>query len=100
MEVAERILRGRRAITIAKERGLDTADWERHLARLLEWAETEPGRGEGFEPWLLWEWQRVSIPQWQDILRWSIEHGNHERESYARWMLKEILLDSQYEDGS
>lgn len=42
------------------------------------------------------EWRRVSIPDWRRILRESIEQGDKKREEYARWMLREILLDPGY----
>ena len=43
--------------------------------------------------WVLEEWRRTTIPQWRHILRTSIRQGDRESESYARWMLREILLD-------
>jgi len=49
--------------------------------------------------WVLEEWRRVSIPQWQSILRESIEQRDRKREEYARWMLQEILLDPEYEES-
>lgn len=51
---------------------------------------------EEFEPWMLREWRRVSIPQWRDVLRESIEQSDAKREEYARWMLREVLLDPDY----
>ncbi|MFC2000146.1 hypothetical protein ACFLXE_05255 [Chloroflexota bacterium] len=61
-------------------------------------------RGEkdkGFHCWMLEEWRRVSIPDWQRILAQSIEQGDTGREKYARWMLREVLLASEYaEDQS
>jgi hypothetical protein len=47
---------------------------------------------------MLWEWRRASIPEWRRILRESIEGGDKRRESYARWMLREVLLDPVYKD--
>ena len=52
----------------------------------------------GFEPWVLWEWRRVSIPEWRRILRVSIVLSDGMREQYARWMLSEVLLDPEYEN--
>ena len=50
MELAERVVRGRQAITLAKHRGMDTAVWERHLEKLLAKAGLEPTLEEGVEP--------------------------------------------------
>ena len=103
MQLAERIQRGRRAITLAKRRGLDTIEWENYLAGLLAGAGREPTEQEGLEPrmphqFMLREWRRVSIPRWRDILQESIERGDASREEYARWMLREVLLDPEYEE--
>lgn len=98
MELAERVQRGRRAIALARQRGLDTSAWERYLAVLLANAGHEPSREEGVEPWMLWEWRRVSIPEWRRILQESIEQGDAKREEYACWMLREVLLDPGYEE--
>ncbi|HZA23970.1 MAG TPA: hypothetical protein VFA32_15445, partial [Dehalococcoidia bacterium] len=53
---------------------------------------------EGLEPLMLWEWRRVSIPEWRRILQESADCGDKRREDYARWMLWEILLDPDYEE--
>ena len=53
---------------------------------------------EAFEPWVLWEWRRVSIPEWRHILGESVEAGDVRREGYARWMLREVLLDPEYQE--
>ena len=98
VNLAERVHRGRKAIALARQKGLDTADWETTLAALLSAAGTEPGPEDGFEPWMLWEWRRVSTPDWRRILQESIRQDDADRESYARWMLSEVLLDPQYED--
>ncbi|MDO8750663.1 MAG: hypothetical protein Q7K03_05915 [Dehalococcoidia bacterium] len=50
-------------------------------------------------PWILQEWRRVSIPQWRDILQQSLARGDKKRESYARWMLREVLVDAEYNDA-
>lgn len=96
--LAENITRGRCAIQLARGRGLDTSQWERHLADLLRSAGLEPFLEEGFEPWMLWEWRRVSIPEWRTILEESIEQGDTRREKYARWMLRDVLLDPDHDD--
>ena len=98
-ELAERIGRGRRAIALAKKRGLDTAQWEQHLKALFAEAGREPGPDAAVEPWMLWEWRRVSIPAWRRILQGSIASRDQEREEYARWMLRDILLDPDYPEG-
>ena len=54
--------------------------------------------GEEFRCWVLEEWRRVSIPDWRRILQESIEQGDEKREEYARWMLREALFDSEYEE--
>ena len=97
--LAENIARGRKAIALARKRGLDTSEWEQRLKELFEEAGREPDLEEGLEPWMLWEWRRVSIPEWRRILRESIESGDQKRESYARWMLGEVLLDPEYEEA-
>ena len=51
-----------------------------------------------FEPWVLREWRRVSIPEWRRILDESIQAKESRREDYARWMLREILLDPECEE--
>lgn len=43
------------------------------------------------ECWVLWEWRRVSIPEWRRILAESMEAGDQERTEYAVWMLGEVL---------
>jgi hypothetical protein len=98
-ELAERITRGRKAIALAKRRGLDTSEWERCLKELFDEAVREPTREEGLESWMLWEWRRVSIPEWRRILQESIDKADKQREEYARWMLREILLDPDYEEA-
>jgi hypothetical protein len=98
MELAERVVRGRQAITLAKHRGMDTAVWERHLEKLLAKAGLEPTLEEGVEPWMLWEWRRVSIPEWRRILHESIAKQDRRATDYARWMLREVLLDPGYQE--
>lgn len=51
-----------------------------------------------FEPWMLREWRRVSTPGWRWILQESIDSKDSKREDYARWMLREVLLDPEYEE--
>lgn len=50
------------------------------------------------ECWLLEEWYRISLPEWRRILNKRIEGQDKKREEYARWMLKEILDDPEYEE--
>ena len=50
------------------------------------------------ECWLLEEWYRISLPEWRRILNKSIEGQDKKREEYARWMLREILEDPEYEE--
>ena len=83
---------------LARQQGMDTSQWERYLEELLTRAGYEPAVEEGFEPWMLWEWRRVSIPEWQRILQESIAVGDQRREAYARWMLREVLLDPDYQE--
>ena len=54
-DLAERVARGRKAITLAKERGLDTSEWELRLKELFEEAGRKPTFEEGLEPLMLWE---------------------------------------------
>jgi hypothetical protein len=101
MELAERVHRGRKAIALARSRGIDTAEWQRCLEELFTKAGHEPPLEAGVEPWMLWEWRRVSIPEWRRILQNCIDSKDSSREAYARWMLREILLDPDYpEDQS
>ena len=93
MDLAERVRRGRQAIVLAEVRGLETAEWRHYLQELLDTAGLKPGAAEGFEPWALWEWRRVSIPEWRGILATSVEQCDRKREDYARWMLSEVVLD-------
>ena len=97
-ELAERISRGRQAVRIAKQRGMDTSEWKRRLEELFATAGREPEVQEGMEPWMLWEWRRVSIPLWRNILEESVSKADASREAYARWMLREILLDPEYQE--
>jgi hypothetical protein len=97
-ELAERVQRGRRAINLARRRGSDTSEWECRLEELFAEAGREPTLEAGVEPWMLWEWRRASIPEWRRILQESIDQGDSRRAEYARWMLKEILLDPTYQE--
>ena len=98
-ELAERVARGRKAIALARQRGLDTSKWQLRLKELFEAAGRHPGSEEGLEPWMLWEWRRVSIPEWRLFLQECIDEGNQKREQYARWMLREVLLDPEYQEA-
>lgn len=53
--LAENIARGRRAVSLARQRGLDTSEWDRCLAEMLVQAGRQPHRDEGVKPWMLWE---------------------------------------------
>ena len=59
-------------------------------------AELDRERQNSFRCWVLDEWRRVSIPDWRRILQESIEQQDTKREDYARWMLREILIDPEY----
>ena len=100
-ELAERVHRGRKAIALAKQRGIDASDWQQHLDELLATAgaRPEPLRDERLEPWMLWEWRRTSIPPWRQVLLESISSGEASREGYARWMLRDVLLDPEYQES-
>ena len=50
------------------------------------------------ECWLLEEWYRISLPEWRRILKESIEGKYKKREEFARWILREILKDPEYEE--
>ena len=50
------------------------------------------------EPWMLKEWRKLSIPEWRQILEESKQSNESRRADYARWMLREILLDPEYEE--
>jgi len=90
-----RIRRGKTAIREARRRGLNTAAWELHLLQLWETALATAQSSSEFEPWVLWEWRRVSIPEWRRILDDASEKGDSRRQDYANWMLEEILLDPE-----
>jgi hypothetical protein len=97
-ELAESVARGRKAIALAKKQGVDISEWEQRLKQLFDEAGREPGPNDGLEPWILWEWRRGSIPSWRYILTKCIHSGDLRRAEYARWMLREILLDPDYEE--
>ncbi len=65
-----------------------------HKAEVMASLRTRLREGD-FEPWVLQEWRRVSIPDWRRILQESIDHGDRLREEYALWMLREVLLDPE-----
>ncbi|WP_158513481.1 DUF3631 domain-containing protein [Dehalogenimonas formicexedens] len=44
------------------------------------------------------QWRDLSIPEWRRILKVSISSGDKGRERYARWMLREVLHDPEYEE--
>jgi hypothetical protein len=43
-------------------------------------------------------WRKDSIPDWRRILAESIAEGDKGRSNYARWMLRDVLLDVEYHD--
>jgi hypothetical protein len=97
--LSEDIIRGRRAIAMAKRRLMDTSEWEKRLSQLFQEAGREPDSRAGVQPWMLWQWRRVSIPEWRKILAESIKGCDAKREAYSRWMLKDILLDPDYTEA-
>ncbi len=52
-----------------------------------------------FDCWMLAEWRKVITPQRRRVLSESIAEGDAQREEYARWMLRDILLDPGYEES-
>ena len=56
-------------------------------------------REPSFQCWILEEWRRMSIPEWRCILNESQQQGDRKREEYARWMLREVLLDPEYRES-
>lgn len=44
---------------------------------------------------LLDRWIEFATPQWRKILRQVTEQGDMRRVVYARWMLKEVLGDTE-----
>lgn len=97
MELAKRVYGGRLGSRITRDQGLGTSKWERHLADLFDSTGRRPKAKEGIGAWMLWEWRRISLPKWRHILEESLWKGNRLREEYARWMLREILFDPEYE---
>ena len=51
----------------------------------------QPGREASSWPWILQEWRRTSIPQWQRILLEAEAKDDSKRAAYAKWMLDEVL---------
>jgi hypothetical protein len=89
------IVRGpRKAEPIAKA----LLEHKAEIMALLSDPDREPAVEEGLVPWMLWEWRRISIPEWRSILQESIVKGDARREEYARWMLRDILLDHEYRE--
>jgi hypothetical protein len=61
-------------------------------AQLLKQQELAQSSGEASSwPWILQEWRRTSIPQWQRIFSEAEAKGDSKRAAYARWMLNEVL---------
>lgn len=67
-----------------------------HKASIVACLEEE--RHREFDCWVLEEWRRVSIPDWRRILGKSITQRDTRRVEYARWMLRDILLDPDYRE--
>ena len=69
MELAERVQRGRRAIALARQRGINTAPWEGFLeglegeAALVEWAGDNPDGWKRIHGTLL----RIYPPTWVSV---------------------------------
>lgn len=84
-------------VKVAAPRPLPSTLLEKLRARkpdLLEFLQQE------FEPWALREWRRLSIPEWKDVLATAVETNDSRREVYARWMLREVLLDPTCEESA
>lgn len=47
---------------------------------------------------VLAEWHLVSIPQCRLVLRDSRLRNDHRLAEYARWMLRDVLLDPEYQE--
>lgn len=47
------------------------------------------------EYFLYQTWRKVAIPEWRRILKEAIERKQAHRENYARWVLRDILLDPE-----
>jgi len=62
-------------------------------------AELKSRQNKAAECWMLEEWRRISIPDWRRILRESIAANDQRREDYARWMLREVLEDPDYQEN-
>jgi hypothetical protein len=56
-------------------------------------------RRHDYQCWALEEWRRVSMPDWRKILKESVDARDIRREEYARWMLREVLFDPQYQEN-
>lgn len=93
LTTTDHIERGRRAIGIALARHLEVPDEWRERLRLLIEEEVSSW------PWMLREWRRMSLIDWRRILAESVSSSNQRRERYARWMLYDVLLDPEYEEG-
>jgi hypothetical protein len=62
-------------------------------------AELKSRQNKTAECWMLEEWRRISIPDWRRILSESTQTKNANREQYARWMLREVLEDPDYQEN-
>ena len=95
MELGERIRRGRRAISLAQNRGLDTAVWEQHLAGLIGLFVGQPTGWDWHTSWMRREWRRANIPEWRHILQESTAKGDEARADYADRILRDVLFDPE-----
>lgn len=81
-------------------RNMETEELLAVARRLLERPDSSQSDDAGaFRSWVLEEWRRASIPQWRDILAKARAQHDAPREEYARWMLRDILLDPEYEES-
>ena len=88
------IERGVSAITIARKHGDPIpSSWIEALGQFIELEVSA-------WPWMLREWRAVSIPEWKRIRDLSASESDQGRLDYARWMLREVLLDPESLAGS
>ncbi len=87
---------GLKAIALARSSDRDTSDWEKHLIILFDCAGRPGAKDADRGSRILWQWRRESIPHWQQALNVAVSRRDRNQEEYARWMLREILLDPEY----
>ena len=54
------------------------------------------GEAKAFGCSVLERWRRDITPEWRRILSEAIAASDVKREAYARWMLRDILVDPEY----